>query len=403
MAVRVRDDERHRPRQQRGERVARARPELSDQLAHRQRGEEHHRRRLAGRAPLELVDAARRGGVERVAGEPVDGVGGKDRDAARRDAALERRARRVGAVALDRDRLAHRAPTTTRSIPARSRRASTRPKPGARRRGPRPRRPGRRRPRARSRAQSGGAASRPRIASSPSAPATRALARLVVRDLGRQRPPTRPRARRAGWRRRGRSGAPGPRRRRGTTRAPPSPRRAALSRASSSAPARRRSRRPRPREARRRSPARRRRCRSPRRGRSPGWRSSGDLDEQLGLGPRDQHAAVNGELEVAKPAAPDACRRPARAAARRRTIAANARAARRVERGVGLGGDPRAVPARRLGEQQLGVEARRLDARGARARRRRRASASRTGVVATATRPTRPPPAPPGAGGAPRR
>ena len=59
-------------------------------------------------------------GVERVAGEAVEAVGGEDGDAAARRSALQRRARRRRAVALDRDDLAHRPPTTTRSIPARS-------------------------------------------------------------------------------------------------------------------------------------------------------------------------------------------------------------------------------------------------------------------------------------------
>ena len=113
--------------------------------------EEHHRRGLAVRPPLELVDAARRRGVERVAREPVDGVGGEERDAPARDAALERRPRLVGAVALDRDGLAHRVAATTRSMPARSRRVSDPPEARRRRRDPRPPRPGRRRPRARSR------------------------------------------------------------------------------------------------------------------------------------------------------------------------------------------------------------------------------------------------------------
>ena len=41
-------------------------------------------------------------GVERVAGEPVDAVGGEDGDAARGDRPLQRRAGRRGAAALQR-------------------------------------------------------------------------------------------------------------------------------------------------------------------------------------------------------------------------------------------------------------------------------------------------------------
>ena len=63
-------------------------------------------------------------GVERIAGEAVDAVGGEDGDAARGDRPLQRRAGRRGAAALQRHDLrgfgAHRAPTTTRSSPARS-------------------------------------------------------------------------------------------------------------------------------------------------------------------------------------------------------------------------------------------------------------------------------------------
>ena len=79
------------------------------------------------------------------------------------------------AVALDRDDLAHRRPITTRSIPARSRRASTRPKP-ARGRARRPPRPGPRRSRAR-RPSAGG----------PAPPGARAREQLADRRRGRRR------------------------------------------------------------------------------------------------------------------------------------------------------------------------------------------------------------------------
>ena len=78
------------------------------------------------------MDPLDRGLVERVAGEPVEPVGGKDRDAAGGDAVLERRARggapsiRIETISLI------AAPTTTRSIPARSRRVSISPKPASR-------------------------------------------------------------------------------------------------------------------------------------------------------------------------------------------------------------------------------------------------------------------------------
>ena len=108
-------------------------PRLVDQLAHRQRREVHDRRGLAVVAALDPVDALDRRRVERVAGEPVEAVGGKDRDAAAGDAALERGARRGRPVALDRDDL---------GSPARPRRPA-RSRPG--RGGPRSRRSRRRR------------------------------------------------------------------------------------------------------------------------------------------------------------------------------------------------------------------------------------------------------------------
>src|SRR5205085_6371598 len=97
------------------EQARRPRREPAQRLAHI---EEHHRRRLLRRAALERVEPCDRRGVLGVAGEPVDGVRGEDGHAARGDAAAEL--------------VAHRRATSTRSIPARSRRRSTAPKPAAR-------------------------------------------------------------------------------------------------------------------------------------------------------------------------------------------------------------------------------------------------------------------------------
>ena len=132
---RVGDDQRHRARQQGADRGGGARAEPGDQLPHRQRREVHDRRGLALVATLEAVDPRDRAGVERVAGEAVEAVGGEDGDAAGGDAALQGRAGDVGGAGLDRDDLggsarAHRSPSTTRSIPARSRRVSIAREPG---------------------------------------------------------------------------------------------------------------------------------------------------------------------------------------------------------------------------------------------------------------------------------
>ena len=89
-----------------------------------------------------------------------------------------------------------------------------------------------------------------------------------------------------------------------------------------------------------------------------------DLDQQLGLRPRDQRPAVDRQLESGGSPCGRGCRRPARAgpaaAPSRRT------GARRPSPtdAVRLGREPRPIAARRLGEQQLGVEARRVDAGG---------------------------------------
>ena len=101
----VGDDQRHRPRQQRADGGRGARAEPGDQLPHRQRREVHDRRGLAVVAPLEAVDTGDRRRVERVAGEAVEPVGGEHGDAAAGDAAFQRRARDLGAVALERNDL----------------------------------------------------------------------------------------------------------------------------------------------------------------------------------------------------------------------------------------------------------------------------------------------------------
>ena len=63
-----------------------------------ERREVHDRRRLAVVAPLELVDPLDRRLVQRVAGEPVEAVGGEEGDAAVADDPLERLPRRLGAI-----------------------------------------------------------------------------------------------------------------------------------------------------------------------------------------------------------------------------------------------------------------------------------------------------------------
>ena len=83
---------------------------------------------------------------------------------------------------------------------------------------------------------------------------------------------------------------------------------------------------PRVRAARRRPRARSRRCRCRRRA-PRGPQLERHLDEQLGLGPRDQHAPVDRAARSGGSPCGRGCRRPARAARRRRTISPNARAA----------------------------------------------------------------------------
>src|SRR4051812_31731228 len=76
-------------------------------------------------------------GIEGIAGEPVEAVGGKDGDAAGSDAAFQRLAGDVGFAAADRYELLHvstftERAITTRSIPPKSRRVSISPKPASR-------------------------------------------------------------------------------------------------------------------------------------------------------------------------------------------------------------------------------------------------------------------------------
>ena len=127
--------------------------------------------------------------------------------------------------------------------------------------------------------------------------------------------------------------------------------------------------------ARRRARARSRRSRCRRRGPARAA-ARGELDQQLGLGPRDQHPPVDRELIRRKPGA-RGCRRPARAArggARRAdSRAATAPRPRSVDAAIGS-----PVHPERVGEQQLRVERGRLDAgRPRRNRPRRRAPSPR--------------------------
>ena len=128
----VGDDEGDRARQQGADRRPRARAEALDQLAHRQRREVDDGRGLAVVAPLDPVDARDRLGVERVAGEPIEPVGGEDGDAALAMQASSA-ARACSAPARSIEIVSFTAaPITIRSIPARSARVSTPPKPASR-------------------------------------------------------------------------------------------------------------------------------------------------------------------------------------------------------------------------------------------------------------------------------
>ena len=91
-----------------------------------------------------------------------------------------------------------------------------------------------------------------------------------------------------------------------------------------------------------------------------------DLDQQLGLGARDQDPGVHRQIDPPEPAAADDVghRLPP---TRRRTNSPKRRAAAGSIPRLGIRHERRPVRARRLGEQHLGVEPRRIDARGARA------------------------------------
>ena len=173
--------------------------EARDQLAHRQRREVHDRRGLALVAALELVDALDRLRVERIAGEPVEGVGGEDRDPAAGDArARARRGRRRRRRARSRrSRLIARRcdhdPLDPGQVAARLDLARS---PPAATSSPTVGRLARRRPRARPRAASSPAAERPSSASDRlEARRRRRRAPRAARTRGSRAPapPTRPR------------------------------------------------------------------------------------------------------------------------------------------------------------------------------------------------------------------
>ena len=89
-----------------------------------------------------------------------------------------------------------------------------------------------------------------------------------------------------------------------------------------------------------------------------------DLDEQLGLRARDEHAAVDGEVEVAEAAAAEQVgHRLAIERAAADELLERARG-RPGDREVAVGVERGAIDPERLGEQQLGVQARGVDARG---------------------------------------
>ena len=90
-----------------------------------------------------------------------------------------------------------------------------------------------------------------------------------------------------------------------------------------------------------------------------------DLDERLRLGPRDEHAPVDVEVQAAEPAAPDEVGDglvPGRAAADEVLEGADRRP---LDGPVAVQHDLGAVDAEHVGEQELGVEPGRVAARGA--------------------------------------
>ena len=331
------------PRHQR----PRARREL------RQRGEgphaieEHHRRRLVGRPALERVEPRDRGLARRVARRARRPCRRGTRRPRRRRC---RRERRRG----------HRRPTPRASMPGE---VAARPrsivKPAVEQRRsdvglPGPCRPPA--PRTRTLAQRGDEAA---VDVEPVRAGVERQRRLVGHDLGRQLRAVL--ARRAGWRRRRR-----PARQTGSSRSP-------SSELDGEARAARRSRaRPPARPAldsvRHHAQVRplvgqrqRDRARAgadvdhPRALRQAERR----LDHVLGLGPRDQHARVDLQLDAAGSPCGRGCRRPARA----RAGAARSRGSGcRLDPAAGVGDEHGAVDAHGGGEQHLGVEPRRVAA-----------------------------------------
>ena len=300
------------------------------------------------------MDALDRVGAGRVAGEPVEAVGGKQRHPAVEHAALERAAglahvkRLNGGATRRRSAPPHIHPTTTRSIPARSGRISIRSNPAGGRARPRsapgPGRPRADRPRQLRRSES--SASRPSIASRPVGPLTSAsrgscsrisgasaahsssltYGRLATHEVEAprlERPVGEPHP--LGEPERGRGSPSRPRARR----------------------ARCRWRRPPRRAARRRSRARSPRSRCRRRARVAGSSSSASSTSSSVSGRGISTRRSTSSSIRRKPLASRGCRRPARAA-RAAGPSPRTRAPRpRSTPASGLGDQPRAVAAGR--------------------------------------------------------
>ena len=355
-----------------------ARAEPLDQLAHRQRREVHDRGGLAVVAALDPVDALDRRRVERIAGEPVEAVGGEDGDPAGGDAALQRRSRRIGAARLTETTsvMARCSPLPSDSplrsllpspdhAPARSRRgrggcgSSAKPAP----RSSSATAPACPSPTSRAsvpcRHPAGSAA---RIAIEAVGAGEQRLARLPLRSSPAAARPSRARRRRGGWRGSGRRPPPPgqiparksdppaeaealgvgarhlQRRGRGVGRghlaAPAAP--SAI--ASAIAPE------PVPTSSSRAGPQLQR-----------------QFDQQLGLRARDQHPAVDRRARSGGSPCGRGCRRPARAAAAAAPSPRSAARHRPAPRRSGSAASRARVAPGRLGEEQFGVEARARD------------------------------------------
>ena len=90
---------------------------------------------------------------------------------------------------------------------------------------------------------------------------------------------------------------------------------------------------------------------------------SRDLDQQLGLGPRDQSAPIAGKAQVAKALAPEDVGHgltPQPTAHHRGEYSAG----RGLDRKLGISREPRPVEPAGIAKHQLSVEPRALDARG---------------------------------------